>query len=167
MYPGRTRSPGSRPSRRVAPLRINNGSLLPVYPSKLAVSVLQVRLRVRLPRCTHWFGRGRACEQRNSAQPRQQARLGADLLHPVSLLSPSPASLVPPLPPASLLCLLPPAACPSACTCCRLRCLPHFYPLPACTDMAFYSPVKLAVLCSLFQAAAAEGAVCRWPVLEL
>ena len=76
--------------------------------------------------------------------------------------------------PVSLLpSLVPPAACrlPVCLYLLPPRRLPHFYPLPACTDMAFYSPVKLAVLCSLFQAAAAEGAACRCvfarPVLEL
>ena len=73
------------------------------------------------------------------------------------------ASGPPHLPPSSS--CLPPASFPPAAparlpTCCRLGgCL--LLPAVRCTDMAFYSPFKLMVLCALLQAAAAEGAVCR------
>eukprot|EP00964_Phaeocystis_antarctica_P025669 scaffold14451_cov64-Phaeocystis_antarctica.AAC.2 len=78
---------------------------------------------------------------------------------------PPAACLPPPIPchlPASC---LPSAFCLPAATCCRL---PHFYTLPACTDMAFYSLIKLAVLCALFQATAAAGLPMRFArLLEL
>ena len=64
---------------------------------------------------------------------------------------PPPASLLPPSHLPHLPVCRPAAASAAA----------SYYPLPACTDMAFYSPFKLMVLCALLQAAAAEGAACR------